>query len=75
MCIRDSPPVPGDVGLVIGPEGGLDAADLRTLADTGAINVHLGARTLPSRLAGAVATSLLLASSGDLDAAPAPRPA
>jgi 16S rRNA (uracil1498-N3)-methyltransferase len=69
------PPVPGDVGLVIGPEGGLDAADLRTLADTGAINVHLGARTLPSRLAGAVATSLLLASSGDLDAAPAPRPA
>jgi len=73
--MRAVPEVPADVGLVIGPEGGLDAADLRTLADTGAINVHLGARTLPSRLAGAVATSLLLAGAGDLDTAAAPRPA
>jgi 16S rRNA (uracil1498-N3)-methyltransferase len=69
------PSVPADVGLVIGPEGGLDPADLSTLADAGAVNVHLGSRTLPSRLAGAVATSLLLAVAGDLDAAAAPRPA
>jgi 16S rRNA (uracil1498-N3)-methyltransferase len=73
--MRAVPDVPADVGLVIGPEGGLDAADLRTLADSGAINVHLGARTLPSRLAGAMATSLLLAAAGDLDIAAAPRPA
>jgi 16S rRNA (uracil1498-N3)-methyltransferase len=69
------PVVPAHVGLVIGPEGGLDPADLTTLADAGAIHVHLGARTLPSRLAGAVATALLLAAAGDLDMAAAPRPA
>ena len=69
------PSVPGNVGLVIGPEGGLDPADLSTLADAGAVNVHLGPRTLPSRLAGAVATSLVLAAAGELDAAAAPRPA
>ena len=69
------PPAPADVGLVIGPEGGLDADDLRALTDSGATNVHLGARTLPSRLAGAVATALLLAGAGDLDAPAAPRPA
>ena len=62
------------VGLVIGPEGGLDDADLRALAECGASHVHLGARTLPSRLAGAIATSLLLAAAGDLDAAAAPPP-
>jgi 16S rRNA (uracil1498-N3)-methyltransferase len=68
------PPPPADVGVVIGPEGGLDAADLRLLEGSGAIKVHLGSRTLPSRLAGAVATSLLLAGAGDLDAAAAPAP-
>ncbi len=69
------PAPPAGVGLVIGPEGGLDAADLSALAESGATNVHLGARTLPSRLAGAIATSLLLAAAGDLDAAVSPRPA
>lgn len=69
------PTPPADVGLVIGPEGGLDSADLRVLDDSGAIAVHLGSRTLPSRLAGAVATSLLLAGAGDLDAVAAPPPA
>jgi 16S rRNA (uracil1498-N3)-methyltransferase len=69
------PAPPAGVGLVIGPEGGLDAADLRALAEAGATNVHLGARTLPSRLAGAVATSLLLAAAGDLDAPVSSRPA
>ena len=68
------PAPPADVGLVIGPEGGLDVADLRVLAKSGAVNVHLGARTLPSRLAGAVATSLLLAGAGDLDATAQPAP-
>lgn len=69
------PAPPADLGLVIGPEGGLDAADLSALIESGATNVHLGARTLPSRLAGAVATSLLLGAAGDLDAAVRPRPA
>jgi 16S rRNA (uracil1498-N3)-methyltransferase len=59
---------PADIGLVIGPEGGLDVADLRVLDECGAAQVHLGSRTFPSRLAGAIATSLLLAAAGDLDA-------
>lgn len=69
------PDPPADVGVVIGPEGGLDPADLRVLEASGAIKVHLGSRTLPSRLAGAVATSLLLAGAGDLDVVATPRPA
>jgi 16S rRNA (uracil1498-N3)-methyltransferase len=55
------------IGLVIGPEGGLDAADFEVLDAAGATYAHLGARTFPCRLAGAVATSLLLVASGDLD--------
>ena len=69
------PAPPADIGLVIGPEGGLDATDLRALGDAGAVTVHLGSRTLPSRLAGAVATSLLLAGAGDLDTPAIPPPA
>jgi 16S rRNA (uracil1498-N3)-methyltransferase len=63
-----------DVALVIGPEGGLDGADLDALAAARATYVHLGPRTLPSRLAGAVATSLLLAGAGDLDTSAEPPP-
>jgi 16S rRNA (uracil1498-N3)-methyltransferase len=73
--LRAVPPAQTDVGIVIGPEGGLDDTDLGLLEEAGAIKVHLGARTLPSRLAGAVATSLLLAASGDLDAVAVPGPA
>jgi len=69
-----APAGPAQVGLVIGPEGGLDDADLVVLGDAGARWVHLGPRTLPSRLAGAVATALLLAGAGDLDSAAAPVP-
>ncbi len=71
---RALPTETSDIGLVIGPEGGLDVADLRTLDDCSAARVHLGSRTFPSRLAGAIATSLLLAAAGDLDAAAAPPP-
>jgi 16S rRNA (uracil1498-N3)-methyltransferase len=60
---------PAGIGLVIGPEGGLDDADLEMLVETGAVVVHLGPRTWPSRFAGTVATALLLAASGDLDSA------
>jgi 16S rRNA (uracil1498-N3)-methyltransferase len=68
------PELPADIALVIGPEGGLDLADLRALDECGAARVHLGSRTFPSRLAGAIATSLLLAGAGDLDAVAAPPP-
>jgi 16S rRNA (uracil1498-N3)-methyltransferase len=69
-----APAPPADVGLIIGPEGGFDDADLSLLDDAGAAWVHLGPRTLPSRLAGAVATALLLAGAGDLDVTAEPPP-
>jgi 16S rRNA (uracil1498-N3)-methyltransferase len=69
-----TPRPPSQVGLVIGPEGGFGDVDLTLLDEAGAAWVHLGPRTLPSRLAGAVATTLLLASAGDLDSAAEPLP-
>jgi 16S rRNA (uracil1498-N3)-methyltransferase len=69
-----TPRPPSEVGLVIGPEGGFGDVDLTLLDQAGAAWVHLGPRTLPSRLAGAVATTLLLASAGDLDSAAEPLP-
>jgi 16S rRNA (uracil1498-N3)-methyltransferase len=70
-----TPQPPNQVGLVIGPEGGFDDIDVTLLDKAGAAWVHLGPRTLPSRLAGAIATTLLLARAGDLDhpAEPVPR--
>ena len=61
--------------IAIGPEGGFDGADLRSLHAAGASDVHLGGRVLPAWLAGAVAVSLLLARSGDMESPPTPPPA
>jgi 16S rRNA (uracil1498-N3)-methyltransferase len=60
-----------EVAVVIGPEGGLGDAELDLLAAAGATPVHLGPRVLRARLAGAVATTLLLAAAGDLEWRPA----
>jgi 16S rRNA (uracil1498-N3)-methyltransferase len=61
-------PRAGDrVALVIGPEGGFDAADAAVLQRAGAEAVHLGPRVLRARLAGVVAVSVLLSVSGELD--------
>jgi 16S rRNA (uracil1498-N3)-methyltransferase len=65
---------PAGIALVIGPEGGLDSSDLEALDSADAVYAHLGPRTLPSRLAGAIATALLLAAAGDLDATAEPAP-
>lgn len=62
------------VAVVIGPEGGLGDRDIAALDAAGASRAHLGPRVLRTRYAGAVATALLLARSGDLDAALAPAP-
>ena len=62
------------VAVVVGPEGGLDDHDRRLLHAAGAVDVHLGARVMPSRLAGFLAVSLLLASTGDLAQPATPPP-
>jgi 16S rRNA (uracil1498-N3)-methyltransferase len=60
------------VALAIGPEGGLDDSDLQLLHAAGATQVHLGARIMPSRLAGFLAVSLLMQRAGELTTGPAP---
>lgn len=62
------------LALCIGPEGGFGDGDLEALRAAGAELVHLGPRVLRTRYAGAVATSLLLARAGDLDASVAAEP-
>jgi len=62
------------VALVVGPEGGLDPAELEMLRARRMTPVHLGPRVIPSRLAGSIAISLLLAQIGELDTAVTPPP-
>jgi 16S rRNA (uracil1498-N3)-methyltransferase len=59
------------VACVIGPEGGLGPRDLSALHAAACREVHLGERTIPSRLAGFMAVSLILAARGELERAPA----
>ena len=54
------------VAVAVGPEGGFDDAELALLRAAQAEEVHLGPRVLRARLAGAVATVLLLAAAADL---------
>lgn len=62
------------IACVIGPEGGLGPGDLSAWRAAGRgepMKVHLGERIVPSRLAGFMAVSLILAGRGELDRAPA----
>jgi 16S rRNA (uracil1498-N3)-methyltransferase len=54
------------LALCIGPEGGFGDRDLTALREAGAELVHMGARILRTRYAGAVACAVLLARCGDL---------
>jgi 16S rRNA (uracil1498-N3)-methyltransferase len=63
------------IAIVIGPEGGLDPAEVAALQEIGAVAAHLGPRVLRARLAGVVAVSTLLSAAGDLDTPTAGWPA
>jgi 16S rRNA (uracil1498-N3)-methyltransferase len=54
------------VTVVVGPEGGLAADEVRGLADAGAVVAGLGPRLLRTDTAGAVAVALLQSRYGDL---------
>jgi len=62
------------LALVLGPEGGLDAAEQRLLVDAGGELVHLGPRVHPAKTAGSIAVTLALEAAGDLDEIPPPPP-
>ena len=52
--------VPSDVALVIGPEGGLDAAEVECLKKKGGVCVTLGERILRTETAGMAALAMIL---------------
>jgi len=57
------------VSVIVGPEGGLTADEVRGLADAGAVVASLGPRLLRTDTAGAVAVALLQSRYGDLGSA------
>lgn len=57
------------VTVVVGPEGGLTAEEVRGLVDAGAVVASLGPRLLRTETAGAVAVALLQSRYGDLGTA------
>lgn len=57
---------PAEVGLVIGPEGGLTPGEVDRLAAKGARVAGLGPRILRAETAGPIAAALVLAAAGDL---------
>jgi 16S rRNA (uracil1498-N3)-methyltransferase len=56
-------PVHGEVVLVVGPEGGIDAQELAAFAAAGAIGVRLGPTVLRTSTAGTAAAAVVLAGS------------
>lgn len=54
-------PSAGEVVLVVGPEGGIDEAELTAFASTGALTSRLGPEVLRTSTAGVAALSALLA--------------
>ncbi len=56
-------PAAGEVVLVVGPEGGVDADELAAFAAAGALRVRLGPTVLRTSTAGTVAAAVVLARS------------
>lgn len=55
-----------DIALVIGPEGGIDAAEMEKMRAAGAVPVSLGPRILRTETAGLAALVSLLTLTGDM---------
>jgi 16S rRNA (uracil1498-N3)-methyltransferase len=56
-----APPAPGEVLIVVGPEGGLTADEVQSLESAGATTVRLGPSVLRTSTAGAAAAAVVLA--------------
>ncbi|HML49156.1 MAG TPA: RsmE family RNA methyltransferase, partial [Clostridia bacterium] len=59
-------PDQSDLGLVIGPEGGLDPSEMDMLSKTGAISITLGPRILRTETAAIAALAMVLYAMGDM---------
>jgi 16S rRNA (uracil1498-N3)-methyltransferase len=58
------PPGRGEIVVIVGPEGGISAAEAAELASAGAVGARLGPNILRTSTAGAVAAAILLSRSG-----------
>lgn len=56
--------VPGDIVLIVGPEGGVSPEELQTFAEAGGVAYRMGPTVLRTSTAGTVAAAVLLARSG-----------
>jgi 16S rRNA (uracil1498-N3)-methyltransferase len=56
------------VSVIVGPEGGLSAAEVQTLEEAGAVRVSLGPTVLRTETAGVIATALAIHALGGLGA-------
>jgi 16S rRNA (uracil1498-N3)-methyltransferase len=59
--------VSGEVGIIVGPEGGITEAELKLFETAGATRVHLGAEILRTSTAGMAAIAVLAAKTGYWD--------
>ena len=55
-----------DIGIVIGPEGGMSAEEVQALVDAGALTVTLGPRILRTETASVVSAALAMSLWGDV---------
>lgn len=68
LSLAQLPVAAGPLSLVVGPEGGLSAAELAAGRDAACIGVRLGPRVLRTETAGVAALAILQAMHGDLRA-------
>lgn len=64
--LRQSAPVPGEIGIVIGPEGGLEQEEIAVCASFGGRPCTLGPRILRTETAGTVVAGLILYELGEM---------
>ena len=69
ISLKSKLPLSGTVAIVVGPEGGIDSAELDTLEAAGSVRVHLGSGILRTSTAGLAAISSLMAFGGAWDLA------
>jgi len=60
-------PSVGSLGIVIGPEGGIEEEEIRLLKEAGAVTLTLGKRILRTETAGLVTVSALMALYGEME--------
>jgi 16S rRNA (uracil1498-N3)-methyltransferase len=65
--LTSRPPAPGEIVLVVGPEGGLTDEELAGFGKAGAAAVRLGPTVLRTSTAGVAAAAVLLAATGRWD--------